>query len=306
MKMLKLAIVSLLFFIPAILIGDTVILKNKQVYKGFVTAQNQNSLTIKLKNGKKQTFSKRTILRVVYKDLSAQEVKKVIQEEEKKAPPKKDPVPVKKEVPTKEEPPAKEEEPPVKDEKEVFIRNKWSPTWRSAIIPGWGLFYMERKTPGWYHPEGEISKWEKSKPYVLGAGALIVGGLIVQNYNNYKTANKEYDGFVAGSYLVFLDNSSNIDRQFGVMTLWNNAKYDKFKSKTDSANNMLRIGAVFYGLQLMYTFYQGVKWENLQPAETNSEGDPVSSGWNLDYSNTMNAFTGKVEPNYKLIYTFRF
>jgi hypothetical protein len=64
--------------------AHSVILKSGTTIKGNVVGQNEKGLTIKLTDGSTQTIPKNKILKVVYKDVSADEEKKIRVDEEKK------------------------------------------------------------------------------------------------------------------------------------------------------------------------------------------------------------------------------
>lgn len=82
MKKIILFSFLILFSFPLLAV-NTVILKNGKTIKGKVTDQNEKGLTVQTSEGT-QTFPKSQILKVVYKDVSAEEADKIRLAEEKK------------------------------------------------------------------------------------------------------------------------------------------------------------------------------------------------------------------------------
>ncbi|RHX82014.1 hypothetical protein DLM76_07710 [Leptospira yasudae] len=159
----------LFLFLPTFLSGESIILKDGTVIKGRVSAQNAYNVTVKTEDGKSQDISKVRILKIVYKDVTNEEALRIKKEEEAKLAEKEQ---KKKEQDDKKK--AEEESAQkVKEEKQkqemldkqakdadakkkeeerlARVQQKglspWSVAWRSAVLPGWGQWTDERKTP---------------------------------------------------------------------------------------------------------------------------------------------------------------
>ncbi|WP_423790285.1 LA_0442/LA_0875 N-terminal domain-containing protein, partial [Leptospira ellisii] len=137
--------IILLLFLPFLLIltsqsvwgAQTILLKNGTSLKGDVTGQNEKTITVRTEDGSVKTFSKKSILKVIYKDVNDEEVKRIRQEEERKL----------QEAKTADEKKKIEEQAVVVPEpvKTGGSRSRWSLVWRSAVLPGWGHWKAERK-----------------------------------------------------------------------------------------------------------------------------------------------------------------
>jgi hypothetical protein len=119
-----------LFFISLNLFSDTLILTTGEYFKGKAITQNAKEIIFKGEDGKNSTYSKQTVLRVFYRDMTESEVQDAINKENKD--PSKVPVKAKK----------------FTVEDDSYKGNRWSPVWRSAILPGWGQWYGKQKILG--------------------------------------------------------------------------------------------------------------------------------------------------------------
>lgn len=82
--MKHLILFSFLFLAVPIWSEQTILLKNGTSVKGDVTGQNENSVTVRLRDGGVRTFSKTSILKVIYKDINEEEAIHIRQLEEAK------------------------------------------------------------------------------------------------------------------------------------------------------------------------------------------------------------------------------
>jgi hypothetical protein len=268
------------------LLAETVILKNKQVFKGKVTSQNELQLSLTTNNGKAITFEKRNILKVVYKDLSEQEVKKIILEEEKKIDPKekkpKDEVKDPKNEPTKDTKVEAKEVP-----------NKWNIVWRSALVPGWGQWKAGRKAQG-------------VLAFFIVAGAA---GYVVSQRDIAHSAEAEYKSkstiFGLGSLSTV--TSTNVTSQLLTTAVVSNSLFVPYQSAVTNANNAFNVLAIAGILQIGHAYYVGRNWER-EGTQTNTvylNGKAINEGWNFN-SFTGSSVLGVKNRNYEISYAFHF
>lgn len=160
-------IFALLF--PSLLFSESIILKDGTVFKGKVSSQNAQTVTVRGEDGKVQEISKLRILKIVYKDVSNEEALRIKKDEETKLAEqeqkRKEQAEQKKieEEAAKKSKEEKEKQALIdaevkkaenaRKEKERLTRiqqrglGPWSVTWRSAVLPGWGQWTDERKIP---------------------------------------------------------------------------------------------------------------------------------------------------------------
>jgi len=158
-----------LFFLPLYLYpSHSVILKSGSTIRGQVVAQNETGVTVKTEDGKTVTIEKYKILRVVYKDVTAEEEARIRREEERKLKAQEEALRKKEEeaekkrleeearIRAQEEKKQKEAERIAEEKRKARLeriaregtRSEWDIVWRSAVLPGFGLLYAERKVAG--------------------------------------------------------------------------------------------------------------------------------------------------------------
>ncbi|PJZ68373.1 hypothetical protein CH373_05920 [Leptospira perolatii] len=240
-------ILSILFFASyEVFAVQTILLRNGGKIRGDVVGQNEKSIQIVTEEGKKMTLSKRTILKVIYKEITTEEEKKIRQEEEKKI---------------QEKPPETKEE--VKEEP-IFIppptttsgRSRWSIVKRSAALPGWGHVHADRKITGY--------------TYAGIFGLSIVGAAVT--YNQAQHAKSEYDSRVMQS-LVFFGPSP-----VGFGRFYTEGKRSAYKESVTRANNAIALIGVVYLTQLIHAYFTGMAWEK-EEVVFNQEGLALKKGW---------------------------
>ncbi|TGL85539.1 hypothetical protein EHQ68_17185 [Leptospira congkakensis] len=84
MRNIKLTLIILLFFIFPLSAVQTILLKQGKSIKGIVTNQNVDSVEVDTQNGKHMVISKKTVLKIIYKDIAESEEENIRKEEEEK------------------------------------------------------------------------------------------------------------------------------------------------------------------------------------------------------------------------------
>lgn len=241
------------------LFGDTLILKNKKVYRGRVITQSEANITFKTKEGQQITITKKEVLKVVYKDLNEQEAKKLIQEEEKK---------VQKTIPKEEAQENKLEETSPKHQKEPKLtpstnkRTWFSIFWRSALIPGWGQLKAER-----YYSAG-----------VAFLAFFGTAGSTASSIANLQNSESTYRSLSALTPAVTsaMALANNPTSSILIGTLYNQSIFSSYQHSTNQANNSITLLALVYGIQLVHSIYVGRQWEQ-------EEISKEAQGWNFDF-----------------------
>lgn len=271
------------------ILAETVILKNRQVFKGKVNSQNEFELVMTTPEGKKLNFSKKTILKVLYKDLNETEVKKVIQEEEIKQGITAKDTPAKKDVPGKKDPE------PDTAVKAPEVRNKWMIAWRSAVVPGWGQLKAKRY-------------WTASAAFLVPLG---IAGYLGSVYKNYQDAEKQYQSKAALTALLTgaATSSGSISTTtalFGNIVL-NNQFFTPYNAAKDTFNNTAPLLGVAYALQLAHAYYVGKQWEVEGTSNAVTiDGKSINEGWSFNASIQRNIFNGQLTPNFEMSYAIHF
>ncbi len=311
---LKFFLSTLLFAFSSSLFADTVILKNKTVHKGKVSAQNESSLTLKTKSGEEFVFPKRSILRVVYKDLNEQEVKRVIQEEEKK-----NPLPTKKEVSEESNFVTEPTEIPVEPQKNTdpaFQRNKWNVTWRSALLPGWGLDSFENLAKEIKNSGKDISILSQWKPILLGITTIGAMYTVLQLRSAAleEKAAYERNAAIVNPGVLYLSDQANkqapgsisSDIQLAFLVTYNNSIFSPYSSAVENFTNTRYLGLLYVG-QLFYSYWQGKKWEEEKSSEHLGLANAKWVGWNFKVQYTPDPLLNKqMSPSYQLHLTIQF
>ncbi|TGK81427.1 hypothetical protein EHQ24_08900 [Leptospira noumeaensis] len=84
MRNINLTLIILLFFIYPLSAVQTILLKQGKSIKGIVTNQNVDSVEVDTQNGKHMVISKKTVLKIIYKDIAESEEEIIRKEEEEK------------------------------------------------------------------------------------------------------------------------------------------------------------------------------------------------------------------------------
>jgi hypothetical protein len=268
------------------LFADTLILKTKKVYKGTVLSQNENSIEFRTNTGQQMSVSKRNVLKVLYKDLNEKEIKKVIQDEEKKntklLPSKKVEV---------EETPIVEEVEQVEVVPDSGPKRHWIDiTWRSAILPGWGQFKAKR-----YYSSGLA--------FFVTFGAL---NNLFRASQNFSSAEKSYQLKSAPTSLLFqgVPEGDEFTSRFVFAFAYNKATFDEFANVTKRSNQAVWAFGVVYGLQLLHAIFVGKQWEK-EPVLT-TEGKYIMPGWNVNVSSVFHQRENRRDPQGEIFFSIGF
>ncbi|EPG65992.1 LA_0442/LA_0875 N-terminal domain-containing protein [Leptospira wolffii] len=157
------SILMILFLIPTGIFPVTVLLREGGKVRGEIITQNQHSILLQTEAGKRK-IDKDLVLKVLFQDVDDEEEEKIRKDEENKISTEK------REIEEKEEQ-AKAQEEKLKREQEEkekeasleearrqdeLLRSQRSrplkAAMRSAVIPGWGQFYSNRKFQGAIYP----------------------------------------------------------------------------------------------------------------------------------------------------------
>ncbi|HMV76426.1 MAG TPA: DUF5683 domain-containing protein [Leptospiraceae bacterium] len=265
-------------------------MKNRQVFKGKVNSQNEFELVMTTPEGKKLNFSKKTILKVLYKDLNENEVKKVIQEEEIKQGITAKDTPGKKDVPGKKDP-----EPDTSGPKSPEVRSKWMIAWRSAVVPGWGQLKAKRY-------------WTASAAFLVPLG---IAGYLGSTYKNYQDAEKQYQSKAAFTALATgaATSSSSISTTTALFLniAMNNSAFSPYEAAKNTFNNTAPLLGVAYALQLAHAYYVGKQWEVEGTSNAVTiDGKSINEGWSFNASMQRNIFSGQLTPNFEMSYAIHF
>ncbi len=266
------------------LFSDTVILIHEEVIRGKVISQDANTLKMTDEKGKDKIFSKTEILKVVYRDVTDQkELDKIIKEEKEKK--------------------------GIKSTKKEEPRNKMQIIWRSAALPGWGLWKADKKLLA-----------------ILVLGTIVGAGLYAaERTQSFYSSQDSYDSqtrFI-GSYALFKvqDNenvlgtetkrTSNTEKGFWIVynSINSRSSYEPVENAASFANNALITMGVVYIAQLGYAYYLGRKWEKEGPSKTaiSPSGKVLDIGWNFDVKqkNSENQI-GSKENSFDINYVYSF
>ncbi|MCC5813447.1 MAG: hypothetical protein JJT78_01710 [Leptospira sp.] len=282
---MRLSIILLtLFMASSVFSAQSVILKSGKTIKGQVIGQNESGLTVKQTDGTTTTIPKKQILKVVYKDVTADEEKKIRAEEEKKlavkeaAEKKKREEAEKKKQAEEEAKRLAEEKKREKEKKDTSTadesiaigdRSRWDIVWRSAVLPSWGMFHAERNVTGSIY------------------SGLFWGTLLYsfQLRNEATSAKSGYDQATLLYQATRPDLSSfigpgGIDStgfliQDQVFSQYVGDAKSQFKAKTNQYNGALGLSALLYIIQLSHSYFVGVDWEE-------GLGDSARGGFDMN------------------------
>lgn len=272
-QFIKIIILIILIATP-IYSEQTVILKKGGSIKGQITAQNEKGITIRKSDGSVETIEKSRILKVVYKDVTADEEKRIREEEERKlkaqeeAQRKKEELEEQKRLQEEakkreeEERKAKEAYSNLLDRKEKArqkarlegTRSEWDLVWRSAVLPSWGLFHGERTIAGSIYTG-------------LFWGTLL---FTYQTRNKALSAKADYDNSVL-LYQVARPNPINFITASGVnitgyftqdFILSNRVESSKnnYRRSINQYNASVGVLGLIYIIQIIHTYVSASEW----------------------------------------------
>ncbi|PJZ52877.1 LA_0442/LA_0875 N-terminal domain-containing protein [Leptospira adleri] len=179
---------SPLFLLPLSLLAETVLLHEGGSFRGKVITQNQKSITLQTKEGKR-VVAKKEILKVLYKDIDEEEEERIRDAEIKRLEEEK--LTKQRNLDLKKQ---QEEEERLRKEREAVEKNQQpvAPTpppkpsvsragslGRSAVLPGWGQWASGRKFAAIIYP----------------TLFLAAGYAVYENNRKYHVARKDYESY---------------------------------------------------------------------------------------------------------------
>jgi hypothetical protein len=118
--------------------------------------------------------------------------------------------------------------------------------WRSALLPGWGHFYLDKPAFGIF--------------YSAGTAALVVNA-----YQNYKVASqvkKDNERDVALNNLLSIFPVGDPALRYAYAAESNRKFLYESQAKVDRYNYSLLLLGAFYGINVLHIIYNGFAWEN--------------------------------------------
>ncbi|RHX90763.1 hypothetical protein [Leptospira stimsonii] len=214
----------LLFFfaVPAfeLLSFQVLVTKESETIKGTIVSENADQVVFQSLEGNKRIYFRKDIAYLIYKDVSDEEYKKL------------------------------SEGLSIKELQNSYLaqepqRSRWDIVWRSALIPGWGLFHAGEKRKGFF---------------ALSTFGLFIA-LEVQGHKDLESRKEKYDqsSDLLNAYLFSAHNSDplilvGLQAQKEIQRLhYENAEY--------KANIKSFLLAIKYLVQLGFAYYYGTKWE---------------------------------------------
>ncbi|TGK13931.1 hypothetical protein EHO60_00845 [Leptospira fletcheri] len=248
----------LLLFSSQLIAVQSILLRNGSTVKGTVITQNEKNIQVKGEDGRLVTIPKKSILKVIYKEVTKEEEKKIRQEEEKKIQNIQQPQSAQEEIPVIPEVP---QEP-------VFVpppkptRSRWSLVWRSAVLPGWGHIYADRKKTGW----------------IYGGTFAVALGYSIISAEHAKSAKSSYDQATFNSALIFGNSPIGLGR-FNL-----EGQRSEYQKDVKQYNQSLAILGTVYLVQLVHSYFTGGTWA-AEETVVSADGTPVRNGfqWNAGY-----------------------
>ncbi|MCC5814218.1 MAG: hypothetical protein JJT78_05630 [Leptospira sp.] len=122
-------------------------------------------------------------------------------------------------------------------------KDRWDPVWRSALLPGWGHFYMEKDKKGWIH----------SSIFTLGFLFLY------QSRENLISAEKNYNTTLNQSILLQATNPGNLGVR-GFTILQDENKFQEYNTANQNYNLSLFLLLGFYFYQLYDSYSDSEEW----------------------------------------------
>lgn len=242
---------------------QSILLRNGSTVKGTVITQNEKNIQVKGEDGRLVTIPKKSILKVIYKEVTKEEEKKIRQEEEKKIQDAQQPQSTKEEVPVVPVIPEVPQEPVVIPPSSVKpTRSRWSPVWRSAVLPGWGHIYAGRKKTGW----------------IYGGTFAVALGYTILSAEHAKSAKSSYDQATFTSALIFGNSPIGLGR-FNL-----EGQRSEYQKDVKQYNQSLAILGTVYLVQLVHSYFTGGTWA-AEETVVSADGTPVRNGfqWNAGY-----------------------
>ena len=258
-----------LLLIQSSLMAETVILLSHEVLQGKISYQDAKVLRMTDETGKLIEISKSDILKVSYRDVKdVQEIKKIIQEEEKKLPPDKH------------------------KKASIEKRNKYLIVGRSALVPGWGQWETG-------------NKWTGALTFVafLGAAAYATSSFLA-----FKEAEKTYQNqsaliFVGSQSLPGTD----VGTKLLIGVILGAQTFSPYSTAQVNGNNALQGLGIVYVAQLIHSYFLGRAWEKADPNTTIEKKSAVGN-WNLNAQprHALSPTGVSRETYYEVNYIFRF
>lgn len=228
--------ILLLFFltVPAfeLFSFQVLVTKNREPIRGAIESENADQVVFQSLDGNRRIFSRKEISFLIYKDVSEDEYNKILEGLAIRNPQEKD------------------------ISRTIEERSRWDVVWRSAVVPGWGLYHAGEK---------------RKAAFALGTFALFIG-LEIQGHKDLESRKEKYDQSddLLNAYLLSTRNADpfvlvSLQAQKEIQRLhYENAEY--------KANIKSALLAIKYLVQLGFAYYYGTKWE---------KGE-IGSGWKFD------------------------
>lgn len=169
--------------------AETVLLQEGGSYRGKVITQNQKTITIRTREGKR-VISKREILKVIYKDINEEEEEKIRNLEIKKLEEEK--LSKQRDLELKKQ--HTEEERLRKEKEEMERKNKPLPPTsipKEPEVSRVGAFARSAALPGW----GQWASGRKFAAILYPTLFLAAGYAVYENNRKYIVAKKEYENY---------------------------------------------------------------------------------------------------------------
>lgn len=127
--------------------------------------------------------------------------------------------------------------------KQFSAEDRWAPVWRSALLPGWGHFYMEDNKKGWIH-----------------SGVFTLSFLFLySSRENLIAAEKTYNNTLNQSLILQATNPGNLGIR-GLTIIQDENKFQEFRNANQNYNISLFILLGFYFYQLYDSYSDSEKW----------------------------------------------
>ncbi|MDX1958699.1 MAG: DUF5683 domain-containing protein [Leptospiraceae bacterium] len=210
------------------LIAETIVMKDGTAKYGKLLTQNKDTVSFENRGGKEEIIKKKYILRITYRELNQEEISKIFQES-------KFGEVVLYEVPNNTPPELEIKRKAAAEKKQSSDPTKPFPTlrgalWRSAILPGWGQFYQDRKFVS---------------GIFLFSFVASLGGVVYSN-NQHNSNIKDYE-YKNNTFLFSLLTTNSPELQF-----LRRKELNDQSSDLDKTSNRLQIsGAVLGGIYLL-------------------------------------------------------
>lgn len=140
----------------------------------------------------------------------------------------------------------------------------WDFAWRSAVLPGWGHYYIDRPVFGTI--------------YSVGTVALLAGV-----YQTRRIALKAVDineREVQRNFILSITpNQFSFEQRAFYAYYANGRAFLDYQAKVDRYHYSLYALGVFYGVQLLHIIYNGIAWENGLLIVQDSQNQPRAGQW---------------------------